>query len=243
MSDDKRPDGRRADELRPLEMIPGFQRHPAGSLLAKMGGTWVLCAASVEERVPPFIKGAGKGWLTAEYAMLPSATHSRKDRRAGGREKEIQRLVGRALRGAVNLDLLGERTITVDCDVLQADGGTRTASVTGGWVALAIAVHKLAQSGILTEDPERVLAEPIAAVSVGIVGGTPVLDLPYEEDSTADVDMNIVMTESGKLIEIQGTAEGAAFGRKELDRLVDLAQGGIETLCKAQRDAVSRGLS
>lgn len=234
-----RPDGRRADELRGIEIVTGFQKHAEGSALIKCGNTWVLCAASVEERVPPFIEGRGKGWVTSEYGMLPRATHTRSGRTPGGREKEIQRLIGRALRGAVNATALGPRTITLDCDVLLADGGTRTASITGGWVALALAVDWIKARGLLPADAP-VLGEPIAAVSVGIVGGEPRLDLPYEEDARADVDMNVVMTESGRLIEIQGTAEGASFERRELDRLLDLAAGGIRDLCRLQRAALER---
>lgn len=235
-----RPDGRQVDELRPVEIITGFQAHPEGSALIKTGDTWVLCAASVEDRIPPWIEGSGAGWVTAEYAMLPRATHTRSGRNPGGRGKEIQRLIGRALRAAVDTGKLGERTLTVDCDVLQADGGTRVASITGAWVAIALAVKSLEASGALPAD-SGVLAEPMAAVSVGIVDGEARLDLPYEEDSRADVDMNVVMTASGKLVEVQGTAEGAAFSRAELDRLLDLAGAGIERLCAAQLEAVGRG--
>jgi ribonuclease PH len=232
-----RPDGRRADELRPLEIVTGFQRHAEGSALIKCGSTWVLCAASVEEKVPPFLEGKGKGWVTGEYGMLPRSTHTRSGRNTGGRGQEIQRLIGRALRAAVDTKALGPRQITLDCDVLVADGGTRTASITGGWVALAIAVDGLKKKGLVAADAP-ILGEPIAAVSVGIIDGEPRLDLPYEEDSRADVDMNVVMTESGKLIEVQGTAEGQTFSRAEMDRLVDLATIGVRALCKAQRAAV-----
>ncbi len=232
-----RKDGRATDQLRSLTIETGFQRHPEGSALIKCGTTWVLCAASVEDGVPGFLAGRGKGWVTAEYAMLPRSTHTRSGRSPGGRGKEIQRLIGRSLRAAVNLENLGDRTITIDCDVLSADGGTRTASVTGGWVALAIAVKRLVAEGKLPS-LESVLAQPIAAVSVGIIDGEPRLDLPYEEDVRADTDMNIVMTETGNLIEIQGTAEGATFSRDELGLLLDLATKGIGELCAAQRDAL-----
>jgi ribonuclease PH len=232
-----RPDGRRADELRPLEMILGMQKHAEGSVLIKSGDTWVLCSASVEEKVPPFIDGKGIGWVTAEYGMLPRSTHTRTSRQGGGRAQEIQRLIGRALRGVVDRKALGPRTITLDCDVLLADGGTRTASITGAWVALSLAVRGLVARGLIAEG--AVAGEPVAAVSVGIVDGEPRLDLRYSEDSGAEVDMNVVMTESGKLIEIQGTAEGAPFSRADLDRMMDLAAGGIRTLCAAQRDVLA----
>src|SRR5579864_8002427 len=191
-----RPDGRRPDQLRPLEIVAGFQKHAEGSALIKLGDTWVLCAASVETGVPSFLTGKNQGWLTAEYAMLPRATHTRSKRDPGGRGKEIQRLIGRSLRAAIDLSVLGERTIAVDCDVLCADGGTRVASITGAWVALAI--QKLVKRGDLAD--ARALQPPVAAVSVGIVGGEVVLDLPYVEDSKADVDMNVVGTEDGALI-------------------------------------------
>jgi ribonuclease PH len=232
-----RPDGRNNDQLRPVEIITGFQTHPEGSALIKTGETWVICAASVEERIPPFLEGSGSGWVTAEYAMLPRATHTRSGRSPGGRGKEIQRLIGRALRAAVDLSKLGERTITVDCDVLQADGGTRTASITGAWVALALAIRKLEAGGQLAPG-SGVLPEPIAATSVGIVDGEVRLDLPYQEDSRAEVDMNIVMTEGGRLIEVQGTAEREPFSRDQLTQLLDLAGAGIAELCRAQRAAL-----
>jgi ribonuclease PH len=232
-----RPDGRRPDELRPVALELGFQKHAEGSVLLKAGNTWVLCAASVEEKVPPFLVGQGKGWVTAEYAMLPRSTHTRSGRSPGGRGQEIQRLIGRALRGAVDTRALGARQISLDCDVLNADGGTRTASITGAWLALALAVDGLKEKGLVAADAP-VLGEPLAAVSVGIIDGEPRLDLPYEEDSRADVDMNVVMTESGKLIEVQGTAEGASFTRAEMDRLIDLAALGIAELCKKQRAAL-----
>jgi len=230
-----RPDGRRPDQLRSLEIIPNYQKHAEGSALIKLGDTWVLCAASVETGVPSFLVGKNQGWLTAEYAMLPRATHTRSKRDPGGRGKEIQRLIGRSLRAAVDLTALGERTINVDCDVLQADGGTRVASITGAWVALALAIKKLADRGDLKD--MRALRPPVAAVSVGIVGGQVVLDLPYLEDSKADVDMNVVGDEQGKLIEVQGTAEHATFDRKQLDAMLDLATAGIRQLAAAQRKA------
>ena len=232
-----RPDGRRPDQLRPLSIELGFQKHAEGSALIKLGDTHVLCAASIERGVPPFLVGKGQGWLTAEYAMLPRATHTRGKRDPGGRGKEIQRLIGRALRAAVDLKLLGERTIAVDCDVLNADGGTRVASITGAWIAVALAIRGLVKAGDLADD--RALQPPVAAVSVGVVGGEVVLDLPYVEDSKADTDMNVVMTEGGGLIEVQGTAEQAAFSRAELDRMLDLAAVGIRELCAAQRRAVA----
>jgi len=232
-----RPDGRRPDQLRSLEIIPHYQKHAEGSALIKLGDTWVLCSASVEKGVPPFLVGKNQGWLTAEYAMLPRATHTRSKRDPGGRGKEIQRLIGRSLRAAVDLSRLGERTIAVDCDVLSADGGTRVASITGAWIALAIAIHRLHADGSLPDT--SALRPPVAAVSVGIVGGEVVLDLPYVEDSKADVDMNVVMTEDGKLIEVQGTAEGAAFERRQLDSMLDLAAIGIRALTAAQRATVA----
>ncbi|MEP6860972.1 MAG: ribonuclease PH [Deltaproteobacteria bacterium] len=232
-----RPDGRRPDQLRPLEIITGFQKHAEGSALIKLGDTHVLCAASVEKGVPNFLVGKNQGWLTAEYAMLPRSTHTRTKRDPGGRGKEIQRLIGRSLRAAVDLEHLGERTIHVDCDVLQADGGTRVASITGAWIALAIAIGKLAKSGAVAD--MRALRPPVAAVSVGIVGGEVVLDLPYVEDSKADVDMNVVGDASGKLIEVQGTAEHDVFDRKQLDAMLDLALAGISQLVAAQRAAVA----
>jgi ribonuclease PH len=230
-----RPDGRRPDQLRPLEIQTGFQKHAEGSALIKLGDTWVLCAASVENGVPSFLAGKNQGWLTAEYAMLPRSTHTRTKRDPGGRGKEIQRLIGRALRAAVDLGQLGERTINVDCDVLCADGGTRVASITGAWVACALALKKLVAQKQLSD--LRALRPPVAAVSVGIVGGEVVLDLPYHEDSKADVDMNVVGDESGKLIEVQGTAEGALFDRAQLDAMLDLALAGIRQLAAAQRAA------
>ncbi len=232
-----RPDGRRPDQLRPLEILTDFQKHAEGSALIKLGDTWVLCAASVEEGVPPFLKGKGQGWLTAEYAMLPRSTHTRSKRDPGGRGKEIQRLIGRSLRAAIDLGKLGERTIAVDCDVLSADGGTRVASITGAWVALALAVQRLVGRGVLLD--ASALAPPVAAISVGVVGGEVVLDLPYVEDAKADVDMNVVMSADGKLLEVQGTAEHAPFDRPQLDAMLDLAAGGIRALNAAQAAAVA----
>ena len=234
-----RPDGRRRDELRPIEIVTGFQKHAEGSALIKAGDTWVLCAASIEERVPPFLGDANTGWVTAEYAMLPRSTHTRTDRGGGGRAKEIQRLIGRALRAAVDMSHLGRRTISIDCDVLSADGGTRCASITGAYVALALALRWLESHGLIASAAD-VLGEPVAAVSVGVVAGDPRLDLVYAEDSAAEVDMNLVMTESGRLIEIQGTAERGTFSRGQLDELVGLASTGIARLCEIQRDVLRR---
>jgi len=236
-----RPSLRAPDELRPVRLTRGFTRHAAGSVLAEFGDTRVLCTASVEDRVPPFLRGAGQGWVTAEYGMLPGATHERTAREAargkqGGRTLEIQRLVGRSLRAAMDLPALGERTITLDCDVLQADGGTRTAAITGAWVALHDALVHLRDDGRLEGWP---LQTQVAAVSVGIYQGTPVVDLDYAEDSAAETDMNVVMNAAGGLIEVQGTAEGVAFSRAELDAMLDLAAGGIEQLVAAQTRALS----
>ena len=232
-----RPDGRANHELRPTTIETGFQKYAEGSALVKTGDTWVLCAASVEETVPPFLAGRGVGWVTAEYAMLPRATHTRSGRAPGGRAKEIQRLIGRALRAGVDTAALGPRTLTVDCDVLQADGGTRVASITGAYVAVALAVRQLVARGLLPPEA-AVMREPVAAVSVGIVDGEARLDLPYAEDSRAEVDMNIVMTRGGKLIEVQGTAERDPFSRAQLDALLDLASAGITQLCAAQARAL-----
>ena len=232
-----RQDGRQPDQLRSLEIIPHYQKHAEGSALIKLGDTWVLCSASVEDGVPSFLTGKGKGWLTAEYAMLPRSTHTRTKRDPGGRGKEIQRLIGRSLRAAVDLKALGERTIAVDCDVLSADGGTRVASITGAWIALAFAIKKLVAAGKLPD--MRALKPPVAAVSVGIVGGEVVLDLPYAEDSAADVDMNVVGRDDGSLIEVQGTAEHGTFDRRQLDAMLDLAQMGIKQLAAAQRKIIA----
>lgn len=235
-----RTDGRLPDQLRPVIITTNFLKHAEGSALIQWGDTWVLCAASVEEKVPPFRLESGGGWVTGEYAMLPRSTTTRKGRGQGGREKEIQRLVGRSLRAAVDLDRLGPRTITVDCDVLQADGGTRVAAVTGGYVALKLALARLMASGLLAHDPVRT---PIAAVSVGIVDGELLLDLPYAEDSRAEVDMNLVMTADGQLVEVQGTAEGRPFARAQLDALMDLGQQGVAALAALQERAIAGGLA
>jgi ribonuclease PH len=233
-----RPDGRRADELRRVRITPDFNRYAEGSVLVEFGETKVICTASVDSKLPPFLEGRAQGWVTAEYAMLPRSTHTRSGRNPGGRGQEIQRLIGRALRAAVDRKALGPRQITIDCDVLSADGGTRVASITGGWVALALAVERLKKQGLIKVGA-NVLGEPIAAVSVGIVDGEPRLDLPYEEDAHAEVDMNVVMSESGRLVEVQGTAEGATFSRAQLDQLIDLAAAGIRELCRLQRAAVA----
>jgi ribonuclease PH len=232
-----RPDGRASDALRPVEMIAGFHRPSEGSVLYRAGGTIVLCTASVDDKVPQFLEGKGQGWVTGEYQMHPRANPRRQERDGrgkplGGRSQEIQRLVGRALRAAVNLEKLGTRTITVDCDVLEADGGTRTASITGGFVALAIALSKV---GALA------LREPVAATSVGLLDASGLaLDLCYIEDSKARVDLNVVATATGKIVEVQGTAEGAPVERRDIDAMVDLALAGIVKLAQMQRDALSK---
>jgi ribonuclease PH len=230
-----RPDGRQNDQLRSITITPDWLKDPEGSALIRAGDTWVVCTASVEEKVPPFMKDSGKGWVTGEYAMLPRSTNTRSGRNPGGRGKEIERLIGRALRAAVDMRALGPRTITIDCDVLQADGGTRTASITGGWVALALACRRLQQRGLIQASPLR---GALAAVSVGIIGGEARLDLPYVEDSKAETDMNVVMLEGDRIVEIQGTAEDGTFDRKQLDRLVDLATKGIRELYAAQKLAL-----
>ncbi len=233
-----RSDGRQPDQLRPLEITPGAARYAEGSALIACGNTRVLCAASVEEHVPGWLRGQGRGWVTAEYALLPRATHTRNRRErngAGGRTKEIERLIGRSLRAAVDLPALGERLITVDCDVLQADGGTRTAAITGGYVALAMACARLVEQGKLARSP---LARAVAAVSAGIVGGQLLLDLDYGEDSAADMDCNVVMTDAGAFVEVQGTAEGEPVPRERLDALLDLAAGGVARLLELQRGAL-----
>ena len=227
-------------DLRPLEMTPGYTMHAEGSVLIEAGRTRIICNASVEDRVPPFLRGSGKGWVTAEYGMLPRATTTRSTReaaagRVGGRTQEIQRLIGRSLRAVTRLDRLGERTIWIDCDVIQADGGTRTASITGGFVALVLALDKLRKNGVLATIP---VEDYVAAISVGIVGGMPVVDLAYEEDAAADVDMNVVKTGNGRFIEVQGTAEGAPFGQGALDELLRLADGAIASLVTRQREIV-----
>ncbi len=233
-----RADGRRAGDLRKIRVTPGVQKHAEGSVLFELGGTKVICAASVEDRLPPFLRGSGKGWVTAEYAMLPRATDTRSQRegrtgRIQGRTQEIQRLIGRSLRAVVTLEPLGERTITVDCDVVQADGGTRTASINGAWIALWQACSRLAGSGVIPENPVR---EPVAAVSVGMCGGRVLVDLDYAEDSTAEVDMNVVMTGSGSLIEVQGTAEGVPFTRGELDQMLEAAMRAGKRILRLQRE-------
>jgi ribonuclease PH len=230
-----RRDGRAPEDLRPVSLTRQFLRHAEGSVLIEVGGTRVICTASVEERVPPFLRGAGQGWVTAEYGMLPRATATRTPResgRTGGRTHEIQRLVGRSLRAVVEMAKLGERTIYIDCDVIQADGGTRTAAITGGFVALADCLQTLREGGRLSHDPLR---DRVAATSVGLVAGTPVLDLDYSEDSTAAVDMNVVMTGSGRFVELQGTAEQTPFDTAELERLLALACRGIERLLDLQQ--------
>ena len=238
-----RPSQRQPDQLRPVRLTRGFTCHAEGSVLVEFGATRVLCTASVEESVPGFLRGKGRGWVTAEYGMLPRATHTRSAREAAkgkqsGRTQEIQRLIGRSLRAVVDLAALGERQIVVDCDVLQADGGTRTAAITGACVAVHDALVGLVAAGKLARNPMR---EFVAAVSVGIHKGAPVLDLDYAEDSDCDTDMNVVMTEGGGLIEVQGTAEGAAFSRAELNALLDLADSGIRRLFELQRAAVHGG--
>jgi ribonuclease PH len=234
--------GRAAHELRPITLTRHYTRHAEGSVLACFGDTQVLCTASVEERVPPFLKGKGQGWVTAEYGMLPRSTHTRSDREAargkqGGRTHEIQRLIGRSLRSVMDMEALGERTITLDCDVLQADGGTRTAAITGAYVALKDAVATLMKQGLLKRDPVH---GAVAAVSVGIVGGQPVLDLEYSEDSQAETDMNVVMNDAGAFIEVQGTAEGHAFHRHELEAMLKLAEQGIRELMQKQHEALAK---
>ncbi len=234
-----RPDGRAADELRPVEIEPGFVRSADGSALIAVGGTRVICTASLVESVPAWREGAGRGWLTAEYGMLPASTGARRPRdvtrgRPDGRTVEIQRLIGRSVRAIIELDALGERTVYLDCDVLEADGGTRCAAITGAYVALKLALDRLVERGALARVPLR---NSVAAVSCGIVDGTPVLDLDYREDSTAEVDMNVVMTGAEELVEVQATGEGVAFSRGELDRLLDLAAAGIASLRRAQDEA------
>ena len=240
MSERQRPSGRAADQLRAVRLTRNYTKHAEGSVLVECGDTRVLCTASVLEKVPPHVKGSGAGWLTAEYGMLPRATHTRGDREAArgkqsGRTQEIQRLIGRSLRAAVDLEKLGERTLHVDCDVLQADGGTRTASISGAWVAVHDALEWLVREGKLANN---VMRDQVAAISVGIWNGVPVLDLDYAEDVACDTDMNVVMLGEESLIEVQGTAEGAAFTRSELNALLDLAEKGIRELMAAQRAAI-----
>ncbi|MDF1716545.1 MAG: ribonuclease PH [Antarcticimicrobium sp.] len=234
-----RPSGRDLSDLRPVSIETGVTKHAEGSCMIRMGDTHVLCTATIEDRVPPFIKGSGLGWVTAEYGMLPRATNTRMRREAaagkqGGRTVEIQRLIGRSLRAGVDRVALGERQITVDCDVIQADGGTRCASITGGWVALRLAVNKLMKAGDVLTDP---LIDPVAAVSCGIYAGQPVLDLDYPEDSEAGVDGNFIMTGSGRLIEVQMSAEGSTYTRAQMNELLDLAEKGVGELVAAQKAA------
>jgi ribonuclease PH len=235
-----RPSGRAADALRAIVLEPSFSKHAEGSCMARFGDTHVLCTASIEERVPPFLRNSGRGWVTAEYGMLPRSTGTRTEREAarggqGGRTHEIQRLIGRSLRAVTKLDGFGERQIKIDCDVIQADGGTRTAAITGAWVALSLAVRSLQRAGKLKASP---IPRSVAAVSVGMKDGVALLDLDYAEDSTADVDMNVVATGEGSLVEVQGTAEGKAFARQDLDGMLDLALEGIATLRELQLGAL-----
>lgn len=237
-----RPSGRNPDELRPIRLTCEFTKHAEGSVLVEFGDTRVLCNASIDNRIPRFLKGSGSGWITAEYGMLPRSTHERMTREAsrgkqGGRTLEIQRLIGRSLRAAVDLEALGERTITIDCDVIQADGGTRTASITGGFVALSLATRALLEQKKIKRDP---IHGQVVSVSVGIYKGKPILDLDYEEDSDAETDMNVVMNEAGAFIEVQGTAEGHAFRKDELSAMLELAEQGIRSLLTKQREALSR---
>jgi ribonuclease PH len=241
-----RADGRRTDELRVVSITPDFNRYAEGSVLIACGETQLICTASVEEKVPSFLEGKGKGWVTAEYGMLPRSTHTRSGRNTGGRGQEIQRLIGRALRAAVDMRALGPRQITVDCDVIQADGGTRTAAITGGWVALALAVRRLRAAGKLPgktpsgAEPKNPIKLAVAAISAGIVDGEARLDLPYVEDSAAEVDCNFVMTDSGRFVEIQGTAEQDSFSADDYARLVALAATGTKALFALQREALER---
>jgi ribonuclease PH len=237
----ERPSKRAPGQLRPVTITRGYTKHAEGSVLIEFGDTKVICTASVEDRVPGFLKGKGQGWLTAEYGMLPRATHTRGDREAArgkqsGRTQEIQRLIGRSLRAVTDLNALGERTIQIDCDVIQADGGTRTASITGAWVAVQDAINGLIGRGALSASPLR---DHVAAISVGIYQGVPVLDLDYPEDSACDTDMNVVMTGAGGFVEVQGTAEGAPFTRAEMDHLLALASNGIGELVVLQKQALA----
>ena len=238
-----RPSGRALNEMREVVLEPGFSKHAEGSCLARFGDTHVLCNATVEERVPPFIRNTGAGWVTAEYGMLPRSTHERTDREAArgrqsGRTLEIQRLIGRSLRAIVDMPILGERQIRLDCDVIQADGGTRTAGITGAWVALRIAIDSLLEREIIARDP---LTDSVAAISCGIVGGSPCLDLDYVEDSGADADANFVLTGAGGIVEIQATAETRPFARADFDALLDLAREGVVALTRHQMVAIGRG--
>ncbi len=237
-----RPSGRNPDQLRQIVLTRNYTMHAEGSVMVEFGNTKVLCTASVEDRIPGFLRGQGQGWVTAEYGMLPRSTGERMGREAsrgkqGGRTLEIQRLIGRSMRAAIDLPALGERTITLDCDVIQADGGTRTASITGAFVALSDAINSLLTSGLITSNP---IIGAVASVSVGIYQGTPVLDLDYAEDSNAETDMNIVMNDAGDFIEVQGTAEGHAFNRDELNAMLNLAQLGIGRLLDAQRESLAK---
>jgi len=237
-----RPSKRAPGELRPIEIIRRYTKHAEGSVLVKFGDTHLICTASIDEKVPPFLKGKGQGWVTAEYGMLPRSTGSRMQREAAhgkqsGRTQEIQRLIGRSLRSIIDLELLGERTIQIDCDVIQADGGTRTAGITGGFVALHDAVSFLLEKKMIDTTP---LQDFVAAISVGVFAGTPVLDLDYIEDSGCDTDMNVVMTGSGGFVEVQGTAEGTPFRREEMDAMLDLAQSGIAELIAKQKEALGQ---
>ncbi|MEJ2508129.1 MAG: ribonuclease PH [Gammaproteobacteria bacterium] len=238
-----RPSGRAPDQMREVKLTRGYTKHAEGSVLVEFGDTKVICTASVDERAPGWMRGSGNGWVTAEYGMLPRSTGSRMGREAargrqGGRTMEIQRLIGRSLRAAVNMEALGERTITIDCDVIQADGGTRTASITGGYVALVDAVNHLLDKKVIKKNP---IHGQVASVSVGIYDGTPVLDLDYAEDCNAETDMNVVMNDAGAFIEVQGTAEGHAFRRDELDAMLALAESGIARLVRAQHEALEAG--
>ncbi|NOY64763.1 MAG: ribonuclease PH [Nitrospirae bacterium] len=238
-----RKDGRKNDEMRPVKITRNYLKTAEGSVLIEVGDTRVICTASIEERVPPFLKDTGRGWITAEYGMLPRSTSTRSMREAttgriGGRTQEIQRLIGRSLRSVVDLALIGERTIYIDCDVIQADGGTRTASITGGFVALYDAMRFAVQNGIIERNP---IKNMVSAISVGIVDGEPMLDLCYEEDYKAEVDMNVVMTADGRFIEIQGTAEGEPFARETLHNLLSLAEKGIKELFKIQKEVIGEG--
>jgi ribonuclease PH len=236
-----RADGRKNNELRPLRVTPSYIKTADGSVLIEMGDTRVICTAKLEERVPPFLRNSGKGWITAEYGMLPGSSRERIGRessrgKVGGRTHEIQRLIGRSLRAVADLNSLGERTIWIDCDVIQADGGTRTASITGAYVALVEAARGWLQRGLISVDP---IKDSVAAISIGIVDGKMLLDLCYEEDSKADVDMNFVMTGSGKFIEVQGTAESAPFTKRQMERMAEIAQDGIRQLLKAQKKTIA----
>jgi ribonuclease PH len=236
-----RNDGRAYNELRPVKITPGFLPYAEGSVLIEMGETRVVCSASVDERLPPFLRNSGQGWITAEYSMLPRATQQRTSRATGrggpsGRTHEIQRLIGRSIRAAANMRLLGERTITLDCDVLQADGGTRTAAISGAYVAFALAVNRLLEAGKIQRN---IITNEVAAISVGVVENTPLLDLKYDEDSRAEVDMNVVCTGDGRFIEVQGTAEREPFSREQMDSLLALATQGLESLIAMQREIIA----